>query len=97
MVVGRATDFQPHQISGTSIQTSMERQSGLVAWELVKRGFGIAPMSDRIARQTPEVERLLPQMEPIRFPVWLTTHRELHTSRKIRLVFDLLAEHFFQK
>ena len=74
-----------------------ESQSGLVAWELVKRGFGIAPMSDRIARQTPEVERLLPQMEPIRFPVWLTTHRELHTSRKIRLVFDLLAEHFFQK
>ncbi|MDE4303846.1 LysR family transcriptional regulator [Phaeobacter gallaeciensis] len=74
-----------------------ETQSGLVAWELVKRGFGIAPMSDRIARQTPEVERLLPQMEPIRFPVWLTTHRELHTSRKIRLVFDLLAEHFFQK
>jgi hypothetical protein len=31
---------------------------------------------------------------PITFPVWLTTHRELHTSRRIRLVFDLLAEFF---
>jgi hypothetical protein len=25
-------------------------------------------------------------------PVWLATHRELHTSRRIRVVFDLLAE-----
>ncbi|MEN8934249.1 MAG: LysR family transcriptional regulator, partial [Planktotalea arctica] len=24
-------------------------------------------------------------------PTWLVTHRELHTSRRIRLVFDLLA------
>jgi len=25
------------------------------------------------------------------FPIWLATHRELHTSRRIRLVFDVLA------
>jgi hypothetical protein len=25
-------------------------------------------------------------------PVWLATHREMHTSRRIRVVFDLLAE-----
>ncbi|MCP4818663.1 MAG: LysR family transcriptional regulator, partial [Shimia sp.] len=31
-------------------------------------------------------------LAPITFPIWLTTHRELHTSRKIRLVFDVLAE-----
>ncbi|MBE1296112.1 LysR family transcriptional regulator [Phycobacter azelaicus] len=67
-------------------------QSGLVAWELVKNGFGLAPMADRVGLNTPEVVHLFPQMEPIRFPVWLTTHRELHTSRKIRIVFDLLAE-----
>jgi hypothetical protein len=24
--------------------------------------------------------------------VWLVTHRELHSSRRIRLVFDLMAE-----
>ncbi|MGR3760608.1 LysR family transcriptional regulator [Roseobacteraceae bacterium NS-SX3] len=66
-------------------------QSGLVAWELVKQGFGVAPMSDQVGRATPEVEQLLPDMEPIRFPVWLATHRELHTSRRIRLVFDTLA------
>ena len=34
----------------------------------------------------------LPQLDPIPVPIWLTMHRELHTSRRIRLVFDLLAE-----
>ena len=68
--------------------------SGLVAWELVRQGFGVTPMSDEVAAAAPEVERLVPGSEAITFPVWLTTHRELHTSRRIRLVFDLLAEFF---
>ena len=40
----------------------------------------------------PELERVLPELDPIPMPIWLVTHRELHTSRRIRLVFDLLAE-----
>jgi hypothetical protein len=31
-------------------------------------------------------------MPVIPVPVWLVSHRELHTSRRIRIVFDLLAE-----
>jgi len=67
-------------------------QNGIVAWELVKQGFGIMIMADEVAALTTGIERVLPQMEPVEFPVWLVTHRELHTSRRIRLVFDLLAE-----
>ena len=26
------------------------------------------------------------------FPMWLTTHRELNTSRRVRTVFDFLAK-----
>jgi hypothetical protein len=26
------------------------------------------------------------------FPIWLTSHRELRTNKRIRLVFDFLAE-----
>lgn len=66
--------------------------NSLVAWEMVKQGFGIAPMSVDVARKSPELETLLPDSDPILFPTWLVTHRELHTSRRIRLVFDLLAE-----
>ena len=67
-------------------------QNGIVAWELVKQGFGIMIMADEVAALTTGIEQVLPQMEPVEFPVWLVTHRELHTSRRIRLVFDLLAE-----
>lgn len=66
--------------------------NGLVAWELVKQGFGIAPMSVDVAAASPEVEVVLPNEEPMTFPTWLVTHRELHTSKRIRLVYDLLAE-----
>lgn len=66
--------------------------SGVMGWELIRQGFGIGLMDDEIASATSEVTRLLPEVPPIRYPVWLTTHRELHTSRRIRLVFDLLAK-----
>lgn len=66
--------------------------NSLVAWEMVKQGLGIAPMSVDVARSAPQVEPLLTDEDPILFPTWLVTHREVHTSRRIRLVYDLLAE-----
>ena len=67
-------------------------ESGAVAWEMVKQGLGIGVMTKEIADRTPGVECVLPDLDPIPVPIWLATHRELHTSRRIRLVFDLLAE-----
>lgn len=67
-------------------------KSQIVEWELARNGHGIAIMSDRIARQFPEFEPVLTEVDPFSIPMWLVTHRELHTSRRIRLVFDLLAD-----
>lgn len=69
-------------------------QCGMTAWEWVCRGICLGPMVEAVARQTPEVEIAVPAIDPIPVPVWLVTHRELHTSRRIRLVFDMLVEHF---
>jgi len=66
-------------------------QSGVVAWEMVRQGLGIGVMMHDIADPCPEIIRLLPDLPVIPVPIWLTTHRELHTSRRIRLVFDHLA------
>lgn len=66
--------------------------SGVVAWELARQGLGIIVMADEVGRIAPDMEILLPDMPPITFPIWLVTHRELHNSRRIRLVFDHLAE-----
>lgn len=54
-------------------------------------------MADDVVEHSSGVQRLLTDQPPIRFPVWLTTHRELHSSRRIRLVYDLLAEFFAAK
>ena len=64
----------------------------LVMWELVKQGVGIGILDGNIGDAEPLVERVLPDLEPIMFPIWLVAHRELNTSRRVRLVFDLLAE-----
>ncbi len=87
----------PLGIHLTEAQFRTGSQSGLVAWELARQGFGITPMSDQVGDATPRIERVVPDMAPITFPVWLATHRELHTSRKIRLVFDVLAEFLAQE
>ena len=66
-------------------------ESGAVAWELVKQGLGIGLMVKEVGDRTAGVECVLPDLDPIMVPIWLVTHRELHTSRRIRLVFDVLA------
>ena len=62
-----------------------------VMWELVKNGVGIGILDGNIGDAEPLVERVLPDLEPLMFPIWLVAHRELNTSRRIRMVFDLLA------
>lgn len=65
-------------------------KSGITAWNMAIAGMGVCAMAEVVGAATPGMVRLLPKADPIEFPVWLTTHRELHTSRKIRLVFDML-------
>ncbi len=71
-------------------------ESGFVAWEMARNGLGIAVMETEIAAKFPDMKRVLAEIDPFTFPVWLTTHRELHTSRRIRLVFDVLDEFLSQ-
>jgi DNA-binding transcriptional LysR family regulator len=61
-------------------------------WEMVRQGLGIGAIMEEIARETPGVVRVLHDVAAFPLPIWLATHRELHTARRIRIVFDLLAE-----
>lgn len=65
--------------------------SGLVVWQMAQRGLGLCIMGDDVAQQTPNMRRTLKNVS-VTYPIWLTTHRELHTSRRIRLVFDMLDQ-----
>ena len=63
----------------------------LVMWEMVKQGLGIGVLDGLIGDREPLVRRALPDLEPLIFPIWLVAPREVNTSRRIRVVFDLLA------
>jgi DNA-binding transcriptional LysR family regulator len=63
-----------------------------VLWEMVREGLGFGIMLEDIAVHFPEVCEVLAAQPPISVPVWLVTHREMKTSRRIRMVFDTLAE-----
>jgi DNA-binding transcriptional LysR family regulator len=69
-------------------------ENHMVLWELVKNGLGIGIIIDEVGDAEPLVERVLPALAPIPVPAWLVAHREVHTSRRVRVVFDLLVEHF---
>lgn len=64
----------------------------LVQWELVKQGAGIGVMVTRVGDAEPLVRRAAPWLPPFEFEIWLVAHRELNTSRRVRLVFDRLAD-----
>ena len=66
--------------------------SQLVQWELTKRGLGIGVMMAEVGDAEAAVRRALPGLPPIPVPMWLTSHREVRSSRRVRVVFDLLAE-----
>lgn len=69
----------------------MSSDSGVVVWELVKSGYGIAMLPEVLGEVEPGIEKALSSFPSLEFPVWLVTHRELKTSQRIRIVFDLLA------
>ncbi len=77
----------------TTDNISIASENGSFGWEMTKLGFGITPMATTVGDRTRGVEVVLPDLAPETFPVWLTTHRELHSSKRIRLVYDLMAKH----
>jgi len=63
----------------------------LVQWQMVKHGIGIGFMMADIGDAEPLVSRVLPKFPAFETETWLVAHRELKTSRRLRVVFDYLA------
>ena len=66
--------------------------SGMVMWEMMRADLGIAVLPGQFWPKVDDALPVLEELGPIDFPVWLVTHRELKTSRRIRVVFDALAK-----
>jgi len=64
----------------------------IVYWELVKAGAGIGFGPRFIAAKSPDLIRILPELDIEPLPYWLCSHRELSHSAKVRRAYDFLAE-----
>jgi len=79
-------------ITVTADQCRIVSANAVVLWEMTRRGLGVGMLLRECAERMPGLVRLLPGLPGTPVPVWLVTHRELHTSRRVRLVFDAIAE-----
>jgi len=66
--------------------------NGLVLAGMAEQGLGIAVTPEVFAARMAGLEPVLPDWPGIPVPLWLIAHRELQTSRRIRIVFDFLAD-----
>lgn len=66
--------------------------NGLVLAGMAERGLGIAVTPEVFAARMAGLEPVLPDWPGIPVPLWLIAHREVQTSRRVRVVFDFLAE-----
>ncbi|KPA89779.1 LysR family transcriptional regulator [Pseudomonas sp. RHF3.3-3] len=66
------------------------RSTSVVAQQIAARaGLGIAVLPNYMAKDDPELVRVLPQ-ETIQRSYWISTRRELHKSVRLRVVWDFL-------
>lgn len=61
-------------------------------WAYVVAGVGIGVAPVHVGDKEPKVQRLFDGAPVLPIPVWVVAHREVRTSRRVRLVFDVLAE-----
>ncbi|MFC4723796.1 LysR family transcriptional regulator [Glycocaulis abyssi] len=64
-------------------------ESHLLQWELAKQGVGIVTTLEMIGDAEPSMQRVLPDFAMVR-SMWLVMHRDLKTSRRVKMVFDYL-------
>jgi DNA-binding transcriptional LysR family regulator len=58
----------------------------------LRTGFGIAATQKRIALRDPDLVEVLPGALRYTLEMWLVCHEDLRASRRVRLLYDHLAE-----
>ena len=81
----------------TKAQFALRCDDQVAYSHLVSAGAGIGFMSHYNARALAGMERVLPQLKLPPLPCWLAVHREIRSSKLVRLVYDFLAEAIHQE
>ncbi|MCB1501183.1 MAG: LysR family transcriptional regulator [Bauldia sp.] len=67
--------------------------SDLAALAMLRAGIGIGACQVGIARRDPDLVRVVPDGLALDLEVWVAMHEDLRPIRRMRLMFDHLAEH----
>ncbi|XOV84032.1 MAG: LysR family transcriptional regulator [bacterium] len=73
-------------------QFRVHAASGNCMLQLIREGLGFGFLPEDTGRIFDDLVCVLPELFNPEIPVWLVSHRELHTSRRIRVAYDLLAQ-----
>jgi DNA-binding transcriptional LysR family regulator len=73
-------------------QFRVHAASGNCMLQLIREGLGFGFLPMDTGGLFDDLVCVLPELFRPEIPVWLVSHRELRTSRRIRVVYDLLAE-----
>lgn len=76
----------------TEAHFPLRASSHAVHWELARKGLAIGAGPEALGRADPSLVQILPESFTVDYPVWLVAHREVRTSPRVRLVWEVLAE-----
>ncbi len=80
----------------TAANFGITTTNGNALYELVREGGGIGFLPTVVAEGRLGLVRVLPDLPSFQMETWLVTHREIQTSRRIRLTFDHIAQELAQ-
>src|ERR1700722_3023994 len=74
-----------------ALRFSFRADSDIAQLRAIKAGFGIGICQVGLAKQNPDLVRLLPEAFELKLGVWLAMHENLRATPRCRAVFDGLA------
>jgi DNA-binding transcriptional LysR family regulator len=70
----------------------LRTDSQALYWEFVTAGLGVGFAQQQLIERTPGIVQLSLDVDIPPLEIWLTSHKQLFTSRRIRAIYDRLAE-----
>ena len=71
---------------------SLRVDNDLARANALRAGYGIGVCQVGVARRDPELVHLLPKAFQFELGLWLVMHKDLRSTKRVRLLFDHLAE-----
>ena len=84
--------FQANFFPVTREAFALRSDDLIVQWQAVRAGLGVGFLANYMVQGDDQVQRILPALPLPGLAMWLTVHREIRTSQRIRAVYDFLAQ-----